>query len=665
MTCNWGDWGAENFVDFNWMGWAWAAACSWANAQEQSEEEFEYAFCSSFHGMQSPRLAKAQELLANANRVFPWGQHPLGYFHSDPFAADAIQSWPSAKQIAQLESVVEEAASHLTTMAPRVRHNQETLQYLHHAIRRYRYVVSRARKVAQACEAYASAREAANEKDKREAELQRCLGLLTDLRGELQACRDEFRQLWLAANRPQGLDFDLQKFDAQLSAYDKRIAALKEAARTGELPSAESLGLISRKRRAGVPVVRGHVAASPTWHGEGWLCRMPLQLDAGEVDRPAMPVTLQLNLSSVGGETIEPGSLRLVVEGEEYPAQVVPLWTSDGLEPDGGVVFLLPQPLAKGETLKAELYWNPKAAIVPSVETDLEVGVPLHLLKDVASVLGLAEAEKGLATDAAQKNAVVDAQTSDTIIKAAARAGARVKIIENAGQIRIENTRMVAMLGSEGAHLYQWFVKALGGRDITQPGTRDWAGFLDLNSVRQTPFVLRPVAVGPVAVMIEAAEEHGLVKYVTVYAGLPVVEMRLSAPTPWMWNYDDVRNFAADGEAPGTARLADGTEAPVPKMGEQIHIRPRTRVRWGVKYRADGLTLGLITPGADTDMRIGPGGGWGGVGIEQSAPADWFLTYCDVTEGTWRTVAALADAMRPETPIRVTVGRVERRAGAK
>ncbi len=604
MTCNWGDWGAENLVDYNWLGWAWAAACSWAEAESQSRDEFGYDFCRTFYGNASRRLAEAQWLLAEANLAFPWGRSPLNHFHGDPFAGELAQSWPSPRRADKLAGLIAEAAEDLDRGGDRVRAHEETVAYLRHPVRRYRYVVDRVRGMSAACEAYTAAYQAADDAERRDAELRRCLDLLTGLRAELAACRDEFGELWLRANRPEGLDFDLGKFDAQLAAYDKRIEALRVAMENGALPEPGELGLASRTRRAGLAVVPGDVAAGEKWWDERWTRRVALRLEAGDVDRPVMPVVLQMDLAALGGQAVAAGSPRLVVDGKDYPAQIVPLWTSEGVEEGAGVAFVLPRPIAKGQTLEAELYWAPEGAALPAAETDLSARL-------------------------------------------------------DGDRVWVENSRMRVMIGSEGAHLYEWHVKALGDRDITQPGTEDWCGFLDLNWVRKTPFELRLLADGPVAAVVQAVEEGGWEKCVTVYAGLPLVEMKTSEPVTWMWNYDNPDSFAADGPTPGWGRFADGTEAAVPKGGEQVHLRPGKRVRWGAKYREDGLTLGLITPGADTDMRIGPGGGWGGVGIEQSAGADWFVTYCDTTEGKWETVAALAGALRLETPVRVVAGRPE------
>ncbi|MCD6352026.1 MAG: hypothetical protein J7M26_07895, partial [Armatimonadetes bacterium] len=271
--------------------------------------------------------------------------------------------------------------------------------------------------------------------------------------------------------------------------------------------------------------------------------------------------------------------------------------------PGAGVAFLLPQPLAAGEKLEGFLCWadksSPQAPASP------------------ASDLSVKPDSRGLG---------------------------------------IENSRLRLLIGGEGAHVYKWLVKALGNIDVTDPGLDDWHGFLDVNTFRRTRFDLKVLASGPVMAFLQASEPGGFEKCVVVYSSLPIVELYTIEPVTWLWNYDNPRNFAADAPQPGRGRLADGTEKPVPASSERVHIEPKKPVRWCAKWRPDGLTLGLITPATDTNMRIGPGDGWGGVGVERSAPADWFVVYCDKTPQVWRAVAGLAAALRPDGAPKVTVG---------
>lgn len=601
MTCNWGDWGAENFCAYNWFGWAWAAACSWGDAVAQDRQAFNRDFCATFYGTTDTALAEAHWQLARGNSVFPWGTHPIGYFHADPFTA----AHPPAKRARKLAEAVEKARQFLKEGAKRATRNADTIQYLAHAAARYEYVVRRGADVARAADLYTAACEA-TEPAVRRAKLAECEEVLRRLRDNLAALRDDFRRLWLTEDRPEGLEFDLAKFQAGLDSYDARLAAVRKAIEGGELPAPETLGLHRRVGRLELPVSRADLPLPEKWWDERWPYRMALRLEAGDADRPAgLPVVLALDLANLCGEAVEPSSPRLVVGGKAYAAQLLPLWTADGSFAPKAVAFLLPQAIAKGGSLDAVLYWTPVGTPVPAAETDLLVE-------------------------------------------------------EREGQVWVENSRLRVMLGSEGAHLFVWQVKALGGQDITQPGETDWAGFLDYNWCRRSPFALRVLARGPVVVAAHCEDPEGTEKLVLVWAGLPLVDMTADTSS-WFWNYDAPANFAADSPTPGMGRFEDGTEAPIPASGDTIHLEPGRPTWWCAKYRDDGLTLGLITPNTPTGMMIGPGGGWGGVGMDHSpSPTDRFVTYCDVTAEKWRAVAALAEAMRADRPMRVLTGQVSR-----
>lgn len=655
MACNWGDWGAENLVDYNWMGWAWAAWCSWAEAEKADRDRFAADFCRTFYGMASTALAMAQWKLAQANRSFPWGGYSLRHFHADPFSKAMIHSWPSSRRAARLGAIVRQAEELLAEGHKRARLHRETIAFLHHPVRRYWYVVHRAQAIPKACEAYVAAWQAASDPQRRATELRRCLAVLRALRAELAAVRDDFRTLWLSANRPEGLDWNIRKFDAQLKAYDTRIAAVEGALQGGPLQAPEKLGLTIRGRIQGVPVKRAGVSVSAPWWDERWPYRVPVRIEAGERKRPPMPIVLRLNVARLCGVEVEPASPRLVVGEKVCPAQVVPLWSTEGWRPGEGVAFVLPHALAPGQSIEGYLYWSSGEGRVPEAESDLRVTARA----DRAWLEPVVVAAAGQAAEAAARERVPQEALSRP--ERLRRLVGREALCLEGGEVWIENSRLRVMIGSEGAHLYVWQVKALNNLDITQPGTHDWCGFLDFNWVRRTPFALRIVSAGPVVAIVHAVEPSGTEKCIAAYSGLPLVEMFSSEASGWMWNYDNVGNFAGDAPMPGRARLADGTEAAVPRSDEQVHIMPAKRVRWGAKYRPDGLTLGLITPAAPTDMRIGPGDGWGGIGIERSAATDWFVTYCDVTQGTWRSVAELGEALVPDKAIRVVVGQLQKR----
>jgi hypothetical protein len=192
----------------------------------------------------------------------------------------------------------------------------------------------------------------------------------------------------------------------------------------------------------------------------------------------------------------------------------------------------------------------------------------------------------------------------------------------------IENDKVRLLLGPEGAHLYRWEVKAAGNRDLTEPGETGWAGFCDMGTHRSLPYRLRRIATGPALVRYQCVDPAGQTKTISLYGGASWVEVVLSEPTPLFWNFDDPRNFAADGPTPGTYLFSNGTTGPVGRQADGVPAQVKARnVHWGVKFNRDQLALGLVTPEVAASHCIAPGSGAGGVGIENSPPATHFITF--------------------------------------
>jgi hypothetical protein len=83
---------------------------------------------------------------------------------------------------------------------------------------------------------------------------------------------------------------------------------------------------------------------------------------------------------------------------------------------------------------------------------------------------------------------------------------------------------------------------------------------------------------------------------------------------------------------------------------------------WAVKWNPARLALGLVTPDAPATLKIAPGGGAGGVGIEGSSPATHFVTYAGLLESEPRLVIErLRQALAFRDPPAVTVHAVQER----
>ncbi|MBU0608603.1 MAG: hypothetical protein KKI08_12010, partial [Armatimonadetes bacterium] len=394
--------------------------------------------------------------------------------------------------------------------------------------------------------------------------------------------RAEYERLWLLENRPWWLDRMSGKYEALIkdaTAQSLKIAAAKAGLVAGKMPDVTALGLkvleTGRRDTRALPTTEPILPADAKWWNDQWAHRLPVKLQFGDKPVTDYPVEVAVNFGDVKPD---PTSLRAV----EYkadgtmaagPAQLITL-------PDGKttVAFIAPGESAAKSTRTFAIYYD--TAAKPPVE-----GTALT-----------AKLEGGWAT--------IDSGPA----------------------------RMV--VGAQGGHVFEWFVKALDNLEITEPGRGGWTGFCDAGNLdRSAQFDLKLETAGPVLARVKGASKDGLSeRTLTFYAGQPIVEVMLAQPVGFYWDYDNQANFAADKGNPGTALFADGYKQPVCRSDEQVHV-VRGNVAWCAKTREDGLTLANITPEVAAQHMTGPGGGWGGVGIEGSAPVSHFVTFADKVAG--------------------------------
>jgi len=126
----------------------------------------------------------------------------------------------------------------------------------------------------------------------------------------------------------------------------------------------------------------------------------------------------------------------------------------------------------------------------------------------------------------------------------------------------------------------------------------------------------------------------------------------LGRADPTVLDFDNPKNFAADGPTPGTWLFSNGQSGPVGREADGVPAQVKApNARWGIKFNAEKLALGLITPETAASHVIAPGAGAGGVGIESSPPAQHFVTFAGVLEAppaeTMNRLQSTLDLKRP------------------
>ena len=612
-TC-WDDDG-ENLFSVNWYSLVFGGDCAW-NPGQASAERFAGRYSQCFYGTHDDSAALANLALSAAQR------HPLStgmwnrVYWADPTAPSPTTRDREHQWLADLQQRAQSVLRQTGAARASATANADNLAYLEMTALKLSTLAGRRLAFLQAADLYAEAANAASA-DAAVPRLMTARRLLVAALADIRTIGDRYARLWLAEARPYWLDVQTPKYAAMGRLIKDRVDRLDAAAaglRDGRpLPPAAEVGLaIAFPAERGVrPTVSDQPlpAGSNDWFDPAWHYRIGVRIEARSLPRTDLPVEIELDLAPrLPGHTLDPGSIRVVScdasghHEHEIPSQLM----TDGLRVPH-IAFIAAGRIETGQSRHFRIYFDTVAN-----------GSKTHPTYPGVS---LSRADGGYA---------------------------------------IANERVRWLVLPEGAHVYEWHVNALGGVDITDPGRAGYSGFLDVNTSRTASFALTPLAEGPVVARLRCESPDGAEKVLSFYAGAGWVEADISPETTYCWNFDPATLMASDSPTPGTARFSTGYSAPVGRSGVLGQVRAAGAV-WGCKYRPDGLTLGMVTPGRPTTHVIGPGGGWGGAGIEGGAGASHFVAVGDVLLDPPAVLSSLAATLDYTNPPAITLGRVEQK----
>lgn len=613
LNTTWDDDG-ENLFHWNFYGTNWGAQCAWRPTNSEIEA-YDAAYAQVSYGAADDKITRAIRLLSDCDRNALTQGNSDSAFWVRPFRALATSFDSVIRLATDLCDKTTEAMNLLAAAKAEVRTDAEDLDYLLFAARRL-HTIGRsqvlylwsARMYGEALAAFPDTRPTRDALDFACASAEEMVVTLEEL-------RDEYQRLWLLENRPWWLKEMRGRYDAMLgdlNAYSDRLAkAKKEFEKTGTPPDPAAIGLqlveTSRRSSKTVPAAGDLLPADTPWWDARWPYRIPLRVDNADTERTDACIEARV---SFGEQKPDPRSLRVVPVGQTAGGLEALLTQFDPAGPTcGTVAFIVPGKLGPKESRTFAVYY------------------------DLAG--GPAKPAQG-------------------------PAGLTVK---SEGRWKwVENERYRVLVGPSGAHLFEWYVKALGNLQITQPGRVGWDGFADSGWDRDAHFDLTVECAGPVVARIKASSPPvGSEKLLTFYAGSPFVEVTLGSPVGFYWDYDNVDNFAQDKGHPGTAIFANGHSEAVCRADETVHAVAQG-VTWGAKRRDDGLVLANITPEVAATHMVGPGGGWGGVGIESSPVAAHFVTFADKLAGDPGPILnAVAQTLDMRNQPKLWIGRVQTR----
>ena len=598
LNTGWEDDG-EALHGYNWHAIAWGAECSW-NASKTDPADFNKRIGPVLFGAKGDDFGRAIELLAELQVSPELGSAYNGRFWERDFipkqASGVVEK--KAKRILEL---VQPAIQSLETTKEQATVNAELLDAFLFGARRMELIAVRMLDGLEVSRRYAAASALdLTDTAQKKAALEELEAITTIIARNRQTHRDfqaEFVRIWNSESKPFSLDRVTRKYD-DLDAWfaelqQKVLDVITTVAESDTDAALPDIGLgadLMMRKTSPSRVVAGKLSPETPWASPRAIMRLGLAVEAGNVDRISFPVELDVTLpESCIGKGVEAFELGADGRSSPIPAQLDP--ANHPQNPRLQRLTLLLTGVQKEETTKVYVYFG-----LDNVNTELP---------SVSTFDG----EDGM------------------------------KVIDN-DLVQIH-------LGAEGGHAYKWLVKDLVLLDITDPGDTSYHGFSDHGHAdRSKRFDLVCMNHGPAMVRYGCFFDDELVKTLTVYAGLPVLDVVTTYLTGYYWNFDDPDLFAADGKTPGTYLFSNGKTGPTPPKGASNDLQVKeSNVFWAVKTNEQGLVHGMTTPETPSRFVIGPGGGMGGVGIESGEARSHFVTCAGRLEKNQPT-AGIMDQIR-------------------
>ena len=575
LNTEWEDDG-EALQGYKWHGYAWGAECAW-NASTTDIADFNRRIGGVLFGEPGDHFGQAIELLAETHRLPGMKAMMNARFWEEDLPP---QQGPARSRAAaeRLLGIVRPAIEHLEACQKDAVVNAHLLDAFLLGARRMELIGQRMLDGLRAAEAYTEAYQTA-EPARRAALLAETAELIDGTRQAHIDLGREFQRIWLSECKPYALDWTMKRYadnDARYAALAARVAAARAMAENNEpLPEPAAIGLA-----VPAPPARNtrpqQVEATALRPDDPWLepaatHRIGVVIAAGSADRFQLPVELDITLPQpLVSQPVRAFQLDTGGEPREILAQLDQIASTGGTR----LVLLVPGILPKDQPACVHVYLGLSAPPEPLPEA-------VH----------------------------VDA--------------------DEPGFVRLHNNAVQLLLGAEGAHVYGWQALAGDGRDLTMPGTDNWSGFSDLGGeLRRAVNGVTCLADGPALARFLFTDGTHMEKTISLFGGCSWIEVMLSDPVGYYWDFDNPQNFAADGPTPGTYLFADGATGAVGREADGVPAQVKADgVRWGIKWNQDRLALGLITPEVATRFVIAPGAGAGGVGVEGTPLASHFITF--------------------------------------
>ncbi|HOX56171.1 MAG TPA: glycoside hydrolase family 20 zincin-like fold domain-containing protein [Candidatus Paceibacterota bacterium] len=243
----------ESLFDVVWYPVLYAAAASWQGA-DVAREQFDEAYDWAFHRAEGQAVAGAIRKLGEVHetaRRAGLADAANEYLWLDPYSGRGARIHSRlAPQAAAMRRSAEEALTAIIESRRHCRLHTNALDYLEFAARRMDWLGMKAQFASEIANFYRDAREHPEETRRvNYAFLNMSVinGRVQDLRDMAGEMKEQYRQLWLAANRPYLLNAMLALYDRELLYWLDKADRLEEARvayrQTHTLPEPVAIGL--------------------------------------------------------------------------------------------------------------------------------------------------------------------------------------------------------------------------------------------------------------------------------------------------------------------------------------------------------------------------------------------------------------------------------------
>ena len=570
-----------------WHGIAWGAECSW-NASKTDIADFNRRLGPALFGAKGDDFGRAIEMLGELQGTPElWGANNTRFWEWD----FVLQQTPDiiekcAKRILEL---VQPAIKHLEITKEQATVNADLLDAFLFGARRMELIGTRMLDGVEVLQRYtaASALDLTVPAQKKTVldELDIIDSIIDRNRKAHSAFKTEFVRLWNNESKPFSLDNTTRKYDNMDTLFAELQQKVRDV-RTDIVSNGKTvlpdIGLTSnmpmRKTSPARVVSHGlsselksksELKSESPWTNPQARLRLGLTVEAGNVERIAMPVELDVELPDACiGKQVE--AYLLDVGGNAphlIPSQLDP--ANHPQKPNLQRLTLLIPAMAKEKSANIYVYFGLDKAATPFPKVTASDG-------------------------------------------------------ENGMKV-IDNDLVQIYLNTDGGIACRWLVKDLNNEDMTNPDPN--RGFGDHGSTGRTqPFELVCMNNGPAMVRYGYFSNGEHVKTLTVYTGLPLLDVTTVYPTWSYWDFDATNLFDADGKTAARYLFADGKTGPTTT---KVNRFVWGQGFWALKTNEQGLVHGITTPEASSIFFMHTAGGSGGIGV-QLQPRFHFITWAGI-----------------------------------